>query len=62
MMFGETAHARRPARKAIDRTGAPVLAVSGLTRHGAFEDVSLERLSPAKSSGSPGCSARGGRS
>ena len=42
MMFGETASARRPARKAIDRTGTPVLAVSGLTRHGAFEDVSLE--------------------
>ena len=41
MMFGETAKDRRPARKVIDRTGAPVLAVSGLTRHGAFEDVSL---------------------
>ncbi len=42
MMFGETAHDRRPARKAIDCTGTPVVAVRGLTRHGAFEDVSLE--------------------
>ena len=42
MMFGETATARRPARKAIDRTGPPVLAVSGLTRLGAYEDISLE--------------------
>jgi len=41
MMFGETARARRPARKAIDRSAAPVLAVDGLTRHGDFEDVSL---------------------
>ena len=41
MMFGETAKARRPARKAIDRSGTPVLAVARLTRHGDFQDVSL---------------------
>ncbi len=41
MMFGETAKAKRPVRKTIDRSGAPVLAVSGLTRHGVFEDVSF---------------------
>ncbi len=42
MMFGETAKAKRPARKAIDRTGAPVLAIRGLTRHGVFEDIDFE--------------------
>jgi ABC-type sugar transport system ATPase subunit len=42
MMFGETAHDRRPVRRKIDRSGAPVLAVRGLTRHGAFEGVSLD--------------------
>jgi len=42
MMFGETAKARRPQRKVIDRSGPPVLAVVGLTRHGAFEDVGLQ--------------------
>ena len=42
MMFGETAKARRPARKAIDRSGTPVLGVRGLTRHGHFDDVSLD--------------------
>ncbi|MBC7476820.1 MAG: sugar ABC transporter ATP-binding protein [Pseudorhodobacter sp.] len=41
MMFGETAKARRPARKAIDRSGPPVLRVEGLTRHGIFADVSF---------------------
>ncbi len=42
MMFGETAKAKRPARKVIDRSGTPVLKVSGLTRHGIFSDVSFE--------------------
>lgn len=42
MMFGETAKAKRPARKAIDRTGRPVLEVSGLTRHDVFADVSFD--------------------
>jgi ribose transport system ATP-binding protein len=42
MMFGETAKAKRPARKAIDRSGSPILAVTGLTRHGIFADVSFE--------------------
>lgn len=41
MMFGETATAKRPARRAIDRTGSPVLSVSGLTRHGIFSDISF---------------------
>jgi ABC-type sugar transport system ATPase subunit len=41
MMFGETAKAKRPARKIIDRSGAPVLQVRGLTRHGLFADVSF---------------------
>lgn len=41
MMFGETAKATRPARKAIDRSGSPVLEVNGLTRHGIFGDVSF---------------------
>ena len=42
MMFGETAKAKRPARKVIDRSGAPVLQVEGLTRHGLFADVSFK--------------------
>ncbi len=41
MMFGETARAVRPARKVIDRAGRPVLAVNGLTRDGAFADVTF---------------------
>ncbi len=42
MMFGETARAKRPARKVIDRTGAPALVVKNLTREGHFADVSLD--------------------
>ncbi|URK86044.1 hypothetical protein LP421_00380 (plasmid) [Rhizobium sp. RCAM05350] len=42
MMFGETAKAKRPARKAIDRSGSPVLEVNGLTRYRIFADVSFE--------------------
>ncbi|MGV8984770.1 MAG: sugar ABC transporter ATP-binding protein [Cypionkella sp.] len=42
MMFGEAAKAKRPARRAIDRSEAPVLQVSGLARHGVFEDVSFD--------------------
>jgi ABC-type sugar transport system ATPase subunit len=42
MMFGETAKAKRPVRQTIDRSGSPVLAVNGLTRHGVFADVSFE--------------------
>ncbi len=42
MMFGETAKAKRPARKVIDRSDAPVLAVRGLTRQGAFDDISFD--------------------
>ena len=42
MMFGETAKDKRPARQTIDRSGDPVLAVSGLTRDGIFADVSFE--------------------
>jgi ribose transport system ATP-binding protein len=42
MMFGETAHARRPVRKVIDRSGPPVLKVEGLTRHGLFQDISFQ--------------------
>lgn len=41
MMFGETAHAVRPARRAIDRSGAPVLELAGASRHGCFSDVSF---------------------
>jgi ribose transport system ATP-binding protein len=41
MMFGETAKAKRPARPVIDRSGAPVLAVKGLSRDGVFADVSF---------------------
>ncbi len=40
MMFGDVARARRPAASAAGR-GAPVLEVRGLTRKGAFEDVSF---------------------
>lgn len=42
MMFGETAKTRRPKRRAIDRSGAPVLKVEGLTRHGLFQDISFQ--------------------
>jgi ribose transport system ATP-binding protein len=42
MMFGETAKARRPTRRAIDRSGPPLLEVTGLTRHGVFQDVSFQ--------------------
>ena len=41
MMFGETAKAKRPDRRAIDRDGPPVLQVNGLARHGVFEDISF---------------------
>jgi len=41
MMFGDIARAERPARRRIERTG-PILAVSGLTRQGAFSDVSFD--------------------
>jgi ribose transport system ATP-binding protein len=42
MMFGETAKAKRRARTAIDRTGAPVLRVQGLARHGHFTEISFD--------------------
>lgn len=42
MMFGENAHATRPARGAIDRSVPPLLSVRGLTRSGAFEQVELD--------------------
>ncbi|MGI3902113.1 MAG: sugar ABC transporter ATP-binding protein [Janthinobacterium lividum] len=41
MMFGDVARAVRPARPAATR-GTPVLAVRGLTRAGAFTDVSFD--------------------
>jgi ABC-type sugar transport system ATPase subunit len=42
MMFGDSAHAVRPARRAIDRSGVPALRVDGLSRLHAFEDVSFK--------------------
>ena len=42
MMFGETAKAKRPQRREIDRSGPPVLKVEGLTRHGHFADISFQ--------------------
>lgn len=42
MMFGETAKAKRPTRRAIDRSGPPLLDVQGLTRHGVFDDISFQ--------------------
>lgn len=42
MMFGETAKARRPARQVIDRSGPPLLDVTGLTRNGVFQDISFQ--------------------
>ena len=42
MMFGETAKAKRPARKAVDRSGPPVLSVRNLHRDGVFSDVSFD--------------------
>jgi ABC-type sugar transport system ATPase subunit len=42
MMFGETAQAKRPLRQVIDRSGPPVLSVEGLTRQGAFTDISFQ--------------------
>ncbi len=41
MMFGDVARAVRPARRTVLRQ-QPVLQVRGLTRQGAFEDVSFE--------------------
>jgi ABC-type sugar transport system ATPase subunit len=42
MMFGETARTKRPARRAIDRSGPPILKVTGLTRHGHFQEVDFQ--------------------
>lgn len=42
MMFGDAAHAVRPVRSSIDRSGVPALEVNGLSRAGAFENVSLQ--------------------
>jgi ribose transport system ATP-binding protein len=41
MMFGETAQGKRPLRQVINRSGPPVLSVEGLTRLGAFSDISF---------------------
>lgn len=41
MMFGDVAKSTRPVRRVIDRAD-PILKIQGLTRHGAFEDVSFE--------------------
>lgn len=41
MMFGDIAKAKRPPRKAIERS-RPVLSVRELTREGAFEDISFD--------------------
>lgn len=42
MMFGETANAKRPLRRTIDRSPTPVLELRGLTQHGRFTDISFE--------------------
>jgi ABC-type sugar transport system ATPase subunit len=42
MMFGETAKARRPLRRKIERSGPPVLQVKGLARRGVFSDINFE--------------------
>lgn len=42
MMFGETAHAVRPTRREIDRSGEAVLELAEATRHGRFADVSFK--------------------
>ena len=42
MMFGDVAHAKRPPRLAIARSGTPTLSVRGLSRQGAFHDVSFD--------------------
>lgn len=42
MMFGDSAHAVRPTRRAIDRSGVPILRVEGLSRGHAFQDVSFK--------------------
>jgi ribose transport system ATP-binding protein len=42
MMFGETAKAKRPARRFIDRSGQPLLEVKGLARNGLFADISFQ--------------------
>jgi ribose transport system ATP-binding protein len=42
MMFGETAHARRPTRREIDRSGEPVLELDGASRQGRFIDISFK--------------------
>jgi ribose transport system ATP-binding protein len=42
MMFGETAKAKRPTRRTIDRNGPPLLDVKGLTRNGVFSDISFK--------------------
>lgn len=54
MMFGDTASAKRPARRLIDRTASPVLEIDKLTSHGHFADISL-KLYPAKFWALPGC-------
>jgi ribose transport system ATP-binding protein len=41
MMFGGVARAHRPDRSGVDRE-KPILEVRGLTRHGAFADVSFD--------------------
>jgi ribose transport system ATP-binding protein len=41
MMFGDVAKAKRPARRRVKRA-EPILRVDGLTRSGAFENVSFE--------------------
>ena len=42
MMFGEFAHAVRPERRVIDRSGTPALEVKALSRAGAFQNVSFK--------------------
>ncbi len=42
MMFGDVAHAKRPPRLAIARSGTPTLSVRGLSRQGSFHDVSFD--------------------
>ena len=41
MMFGDTARATRPPRRAVERAD-PILRVRGLSRRGAFADVSFD--------------------
>ncbi|WP_306118947.1 MULTISPECIES: sugar ABC transporter ATP-binding protein [unclassified Roseitalea] len=42
MMFGDVARATHPGRRLHDPAAEPVLSVRGLTRQGAFEDVSFD--------------------